>query len=128
MVAPAHPPSVEKMIVRLGSSVVAIPLPPSTSLILFMRKTRERRRRVHGVVDAVLAFLHLDLGHPADPDYRYAARQLGQPLLEFFAVTQLTLSHHPLLGALSQNGYRGQGSGHAVRIPNRQRQPSNIVI
>ena len=57
-----------------------------------MRKTRERRRRVHGVVDAVLAFLHLDLGRPADPDYRYAARQLGQPLLEFFAVTQLTLS------------------------------------
>jgi hypothetical protein len=41
--------------------------------------------------DAVLAFLHLD-GRPADPDYRYAARQLGQPLLEFFAVTQLTLS------------------------------------
>ena len=35
-----------------------------------MRKTRERRRRVHGVVDAVLAFLHLDLGRPADPDYR----------------------------------------------------------
>ena len=33
--------------------------------------------------DAVLAFLHLDLGRPADPDYRYAARQLGQPLLSF---------------------------------------------
>ena len=64
----------------------------TTSGLDRVRKTRERRRRVHGVVDAVLAFLDLDLGRPADPDYRYAARQLGQPLLEFFAVTQLTLS------------------------------------
>ena len=62
----------------------------TTSGLHRMRKTRERRRRVHGVVDAVLAFLHL--GRPADPDYRYSARQLGRPLLEFFAVTQLTLS------------------------------------
>ena len=42
--------------------------------------------RVHGVVDAVLALLDLDLGRAADTDHRDAAGELGQPLLELLAV------------------------------------------
>ena len=42
--------------------------------------------RVHGVLDAVLALLHLDLGRAADADDRDAAGQLGQPLLQLLAV------------------------------------------
>ena len=42
--------------------------------------------RVHGVVDAVLALLDLDLGAAADTDHRDAAGELGQPLLQFLAV------------------------------------------
>ena len=38
--------------------------------------------RVHGVVDAVLLLLDLDLGRAADADHRDAARELGQTLLE----------------------------------------------
>src|SRR3546814_17803207 len=42
--------------------------------------------RVEGVVDAVLALFHLDLGGPADADHRHAAGQLRQALLQLFAV------------------------------------------
>src|SRR3546814_1171498 len=42
--------------------------------------------RVHRVVDAILALLHLDLGRAADPDHRHAAGQLRQPLLQLLAV------------------------------------------
>jgi hypothetical protein len=38
--------------------------------------------RVHGVVNTVLALLHLDLGRTADPNHRNAAGELGQPLLQ----------------------------------------------
>ena len=42
--------------------------------------------RVHGVLDAVLLLLDLDLGGAADLDDRHAAGQLGQPLLQLLAV------------------------------------------
>ena len=42
--------------------------------------------RVHRVVDAILALLHLDLGGAADADHRDAAGELGQPLLQLLAV------------------------------------------
>ena len=42
--------------------------------------------RVHGVIDAILALLHLDLGRAADADHRDAARELGEPLLQLLAV------------------------------------------
>src|SRR5262249_23467242 len=42
--------------------------------------------RVHGVIHAVLALLHLDLGRAADADHRDAARELGETLLELLAV------------------------------------------
>jgi hypothetical protein len=42
--------------------------------------------RAHGVLDAVLALLQLDLGGRADLDHRDAAGQLGQPLLQLLAV------------------------------------------
>src|SRR5262249_812496 len=42
--------------------------------------------RVQRVVDAVLALLHLNLGRPADADYRDAARELGETLLQLLAV------------------------------------------
>ena len=42
--------------------------------------------RMHGVIDAVLALLHLDLGRAADADHRDAAGELGQPLLELLAI------------------------------------------
>ena len=41
---------------------------------------------MHRVVDAVLAFLDLDLAAAADPDDRDAARQLGQALLQLLAI------------------------------------------
>ena len=41
-----------------------------------------RTGRVHGVVNPVLALLHLDLGGTADPDHRHAARELRKPLLQ----------------------------------------------
>jgi dihydrodipicolinate synthase/N-acetylneuraminate lyase len=41
---------------------------------------------VHGVVNAVLALLHLDFCGAADADDRDAARKLGEPLLELLAV------------------------------------------
>src|SRR5262249_26566970 len=45
-----------------------------------------RSRRVHGVLDAVLAFLHLDLTGPADPDHRHPSCEFGKPLLQLLAV------------------------------------------
>ena len=42
--------------------------------------------RVHRVVDAILALLHLDLGGAADADHRDAAGELGQPLLQLLTV------------------------------------------
>ena len=41
---------------------------------------------VQGVVDEVLAFLHLGLGGRPGLDHRHAAGELGQPLLELLAV------------------------------------------
>jgi hypothetical protein len=41
---------------------------------------------VHGVLDAVLALLHLDLGRSADADDGDVARELGRPLLQLLAV------------------------------------------
>ena len=37
---------------------------------------------MHSIVDAVLALLYLDLGGAADTDYRNAAGEFGQPLLQ----------------------------------------------
>ncbi len=45
-----------------------------------------RLRRLHGVLDAVLLLLELDLGGRADLDHRDAAGELGQPLLQLLAV------------------------------------------
>src|SRR5262249_43650914 len=42
--------------------------------------------RVHCIIDPVLALLHLDLGRTADADHRYAAGELGKPLLQLLAV------------------------------------------
>src|SRR4030088_2115294 len=42
--------------------------------------------RMHRIVDAVLALLHLDLGRAADADHRDAAGELGEALLELLAV------------------------------------------
>ena len=41
---------------------------------------------VHGVLDAVLALLHFDLGRSADADDGDAAGELGQPLLQLLAI------------------------------------------
>ena len=41
---------------------------------------------MHRVIDAILAFLDLDLGRTADTDHRYTARQFGQPLLQLFTI------------------------------------------
>ena len=38
---------------------------------------------MHGVIDAVLALLHLDLGRAADAEHRDAAGELGQSLCSF---------------------------------------------
>jgi hypothetical protein len=43
-------------------------------------------RVAHGVLDAVLALLQLDLGGRADLDHRNTAGQLGQALLQLLAV------------------------------------------
>ena len=45
-----------------------------------------RAGRMHGVIDPILALLHLDLARPADPDDRDAAGELGQPLLQLLAI------------------------------------------
>src|SRR5262249_29577377 len=45
-----------------------------------------RAGRVHGIIHAVLALLHLDLGGAADTDHRDAAGELRQPLLQLFAI------------------------------------------
>src|SRR5690242_5616332 len=42
--------------------------------------------RMHGVVDPVLAFLHLNLRSAADANDRNATSQFGQPLLQFLTV------------------------------------------
>src|ERR1700747_3285716 len=41
---------------------------------------------MHRVINAVLAFLHLDLGRAADADHRDAARELGETLLQLLTV------------------------------------------
>ena len=45
-----------------------------------------RPGRVQGIVDAILAFLDLDLGRAADADHRDAARELGETLLKLLTV------------------------------------------
>src|SRR3984893_13073686 len=45
-----------------------------------------RTGRVHGIIDAILALLHLDLRRAADADNRGAAREFGEPLLELLTV------------------------------------------
>ena len=42
--------------------------------------------RVHGIIHAVLALLHLDFGGAADADDGNAARELGEALLQLLAV------------------------------------------
>src|SRR5579862_8615335 len=42
--------------------------------------------RMHRVIDAILALLHLDLGGAADADHRDAAGELGETLLQLFTV------------------------------------------
>ena len=42
--------------------------------------------RMHSIVDAVLALLYLGLGGAAHTDYRNAAGEFGQPLLQFLLV------------------------------------------
>src|SRR5262245_4209290 len=41
---------------------------------------------MHGIVNAILAFLYLDLGGSADADHGNPARKLGQPLLQLLTV------------------------------------------
>src|SRR6185312_4265570 len=45
-----------------------------------------RAGRMHRVIHAILALLHLDLGRSADADHRDAARELGQTLLQLLTV------------------------------------------
>src|SRR6476661_1558025 len=45
-----------------------------------------RPGRMHRVVNAILALLHLDLGRAADADHRDAARELGETLLQLLLV------------------------------------------
>src|SRR5713226_2050911 len=45
-----------------------------------------RAGRMHRVINAVLALLHLDLGGAADADHRDAAGELGQTLLQLLTV------------------------------------------
>src|ERR1700722_10840105 len=45
-----------------------------------------RTGRMHRVIHAILALLHLDLGRAADADHRGAAGELGQTLLELLTV------------------------------------------
>src|SRR6266478_6545515 len=41
---------------------------------------------MHGIVNAILALLHLDLGGATDADYCNAASELGQPLLQLLTI------------------------------------------
>src|SRR5579859_643719 len=45
-----------------------------------------RTGRMHRVINAILALLHLDLGRAADADHRDATRKLGQTLLQLLTV------------------------------------------
>src|SRR6266487_1703566 len=45
-----------------------------------------RAGRMHRVINAILALLHLDFGRAADADHRDAARELGQTLLKLLTV------------------------------------------
>src|SRR6202023_1661140 len=45
-----------------------------------------RTGRMHRVINAILALLHLDLGRAADADHRDAAGELGQTLLQLLTV------------------------------------------
>src|SRR5207247_4932640 len=45
-----------------------------------------RTGRMHRVIHAILALLHLDFGRAADADHGYAARELGQTLLQLLTV------------------------------------------
>src|SRR5581483_8798789 len=45
-----------------------------------------RTGSVERIIDAILAFLHLDLSGAADLDHRHAAGELGQPLLQLLLV------------------------------------------
>ena len=45
-----------------------------------------RTGRMHRVIHAILALLHLDFGRAADADHRDAARELGQTLLQLLTV------------------------------------------
>src|SRR5262249_15424341 len=42
--------------------------------------------RMHGVVNAILALFHLDLGGAPDPDHCNAARELRQPFLQLLTI------------------------------------------
>src|SRR5262249_51422407 len=43
-------------------------------------------RSMHGIVNAILAFLNFDLGGPADADHGNAARELRQPFLQLLTI------------------------------------------
>src|SRR5207247_8947088 len=45
-----------------------------------------RTGRMHRVIHAILALPYLDLGRAADADHGYAARELGQTLLQLLTV------------------------------------------
>jgi hypothetical protein len=45
-----------------------------------------RTGRMHCVIHAILALLHLDFSRAADADHRDAARELGQTLLQLLTV------------------------------------------
>src|SRR6202166_3081440 len=45
-----------------------------------------RTGRMHRVINAILALLHLDFGRAADADHRDAARELGQTFLQLLTV------------------------------------------
>src|SRR5262249_32597048 len=45
-----------------------------------------RLGRMHGIINAILAFLHLDLSSATDADHGNPARKLRQPLLQLLTV------------------------------------------
>jgi hypothetical protein len=47
---------------------------------------------VHCVVNAILTFLHLDLGGAADADDRNAAGELGEALVQLLAIVAEVVS------------------------------------
>src|SRR5437868_10454494 len=51
-----------------------------------MPSSTAARVALHGVVDPILAFLHLHLRGPADTDHGNPARKLRQPLLQLLTV------------------------------------------